>query len=429
MRERPHGWLPQILVLRRAGAMVAPCPFREVPFVRRVCLRLVLGRCARAQRIDYYPKLLCAVPFTRCAVPAARQVRCGARVLIGAALEMPRASSSRPFSSRRRGPAARAARHAAASHGQFHWRNDAYADFESFSRALVAARARTSARSGASARNRRSCPLARKGVHQRRHWEFFERCYEHLSAHRSTPYLSLDFSCGWRNAVPPHGDVIAERAGRAIASALFLATARLFYWQYWGATEHLPLLHSNAANYQAIEYADRARLQAFEGGAQGEHKLFRVCCPIEAFSAPGSPIQSSRAGGELLEPKPRGSRAMLNELCDHSPFKDMPKVRCGSGQVAIVTGGGSGFARESPHASRGRAKCDRRHQCAGGRARGQGDRSANSLPQTSRKAPTGKLVQAAGPSLEIVINQRRWNPPNKPYWKSRKASSTGFACT
>ena len=47
----------------------------------------------------------------------------------------------------------------------------------------------------------------------------------------------------------------------------------------------MPLLHFECCYYQAIEYAIRGGLQVFEGGAQGEHKLFRGLLPVETLSA------------------------------------------------------------------------------------------------------------------------------------------------
>ena len=37
--------------------------------------------------------------------------------------------------------------------------------------------------------------------------------------------------------------VLAQRAGRPIACALFLTDSRALYGRYWGAIEHVPLLH------------------------------------------------------------------------------------------------------------------------------------------------------------------------------------------
>ena len=170
---------------------------------------------------------------------------------------------------------------------QFHWQNDGYADFDDF---LVAhdARtgARTSARSAAACARRASrsagCAAPRSSG---RHWEFFERCYRRTyAAHRSSPYLNLEFFLRLGATLPRHTLLIlAERAGKPVAATLNIVTENRIFGRYWGAVEHVPLLHFECCYYQAIEFAIAHRLQVFEGGAQGEHKLFRGLLPVETL--------------------------------------------------------------------------------------------------------------------------------------------------
>jgi len=172
-----------------------------------------------------------------------------------------------------------------------------------------------------------SCRWLEGGAIERRHWEFFDRCYrDTYAAHRSTPYLSLDFSCGWAQRCPPTRRwLIAERAGRPIASALFLADRTTLYGRYWGATEHLPLLHFECCYYQAIEYAIAPVCRSFEAAHRASTKLFRGLLPVEAFSAHGSRIQNSRAPWRASSSaKPPGPRAMWTSYATISPFKDLP---------------------------------------------------------------------------------------------------------
>src|SRR5437588_173487 len=117
--------------------------------------------------------------------------------------------------------------------------------------------------------------------------------------------------------------VLAERGGKPIASALFLRDERALYGRYWGALEHVPLLHFECCYYQAIEYAIARGLAVFEGGAQGEHKLFRGLMPVESLSAHWlAHPQFSRAVEKFLETEGAGVARYVNELCEHSPFKD-----------------------------------------------------------------------------------------------------------
>jgi predicted N-acyltransferase len=63
-------------------------------------------------------------------------------------------------------------------------------------------------------------------------------------------------------------------------------------------------------------------LQVFEGGAQGEHKLFRGLLPVEAPSAHWlAHPKFARAVESFLEREGAGVARYVDELCEHSPFK------------------------------------------------------------------------------------------------------------
>jgi len=114
-------------------------------------------------------------------------------------------------------------------------------------------------------------------------------------------------------------------ASASIAASLLVRDAHTLYGRYWGSVEYVPLLHFECCYYQAIEYAIARGLQAFEGGAQGEHKLFRGLLPVEAFSAHWlAHPKFARAVEGFLEREAAGVTRYVDELCDHSPFKDLP---------------------------------------------------------------------------------------------------------
>jgi uncharacterized protein len=159
---------------------------------------------------------------------------------------------------------------------------------------------------------------------ERGQWEFFNRCYRKTYAeHRSSPYLSLEFFLRLGATMPDSmALVVAERAGRPIGAALFVRDEETLYGRYWGAIEHVPLLHFECCYYQAIEFAIAKRLQVFEGGAQGEHKLWRGLLPVEAPSAHWlAHPKFARAVEHFLEREGAGITRYVDELCEHSPFR------------------------------------------------------------------------------------------------------------
>ena len=237
---------------------------------------------------SYYPKLLSAIPFTPVRGP--RLLGKDKEVLVEAALDLARDTSSLHVlfpaedELRRCSDSGMMLRRTV----QFHWRNAGYTDFEDFLRRMNHARRKNIRQERRKVRDAGiSLSWLEGAAIQRQHWEFFNRCYRRTYAeHRSSPYLSLDFFLRIGSALPDNlALVIAERDRRPIASALFVKDQERLYGRYWGALEHVPLLHFECCYYQAIEYAIRHRLEVFEGGAQGEHKIFRGLLPVEALSA------------------------------------------------------------------------------------------------------------------------------------------------
>jgi predicted N-acyltransferase len=197
---------------------------------------------------------------------------------------------------------------------QFHWTNAGYADFDASSRRRATGGARSIRQERRRVREAGVTFRWLRGAEiGRRDWEFFERCYRRTyAAHRSKPYLNLEFFLRIGASLPEHMLLIlAERDGRPVAAALDLVADGVLYGRYWGAIEDIPLLHFEACYYQAIEFAITHRLERFEGGAQGEHKMFRGLMPVESLSAHWlAHPRFARAIEDYLEREPGALRAM-----------------------------------------------------------------------------------------------------------------------
>ena len=320
------GWLPQFVLVRRAGALVAAMPmFAKSHSYGEYVFDWAWADAHQRNGIDYYPKLLSAIPFTPVRGP--RLLGKPKELLIQAALELARDCSSLHvlFPAEDELPLLLGQGMMLRRTVQFHWRNAGYVDFDDFLGRMNHARRKNIRQ------ERRRVQEAGVSVRwlegraiERRHWEFFNRCYRRTYAeHRSSPYLSLDFFLRIGASMPENlGMVIAERAQRPIASALFVRDQERLYGRYWGAIEHVPLLHFECCYYQAIDYAIRHRLQVFEGGAQGEHKIFRGLLPVEGPSAHWlAHPRFAQAVETFLAREGAGITRYVDELCEHSPFK------------------------------------------------------------------------------------------------------------
>ncbi len=328
--SRRTGWAPRFLLLRRAGALAGAMPlFAKSHSYGEYVFDWAWADAHARHGVDYYPKLVSAVPFTP--VRGKRILAAGEgerRALVEAALEAAGGFSSLHvlFPEAPDAAALEARGLLMRRTVQFHWKNEGYADFEAFLARLTHAR-----RKNIRQERRR---VREAGVHlrrlegaeiERKHWEFFARCYRGTyAAHASTPYLNLDFFLRLGASMPQHTMlVLAERDGQPVASALFLRDSSTLYGRYWGAVAHIPLLHFECCYYQAIEHAIARGLRSFEGGAQGEHKLFRGLLPVETLSAHWlAHPRFARAIEQFLEREGAGMARYVDELSEHSPFKD-----------------------------------------------------------------------------------------------------------
>jgi predicted N-acyltransferase len=323
------GWQPQFLLLERDGVLAGAMPLFVKAHSRGEYVFDWAWADAYARHgLEYYPKLLCAVPFTPVCGPrllAADEATRGA--LAAAALAAAREFSSLHvlFAPQSEAQLLQDAGMLLRRTVQFHWINAGYADFEAFlarmshqRRKNIRQERRRVREAGISFRWLQGAQIGA------RDWEFFHRCYcNTYAAHGSRPYLSLEFFLRIGATMPEHTLlIVAERRGAPLAAAFNVATPDALFGRYWGALEHVPLLHFEACYYQAIEFAIAHGLQRFEGGAQGEHKLFRGLLPVETLSAHWlAHPRFASAIGDYLERETRGIARYVNELNEHTPFK------------------------------------------------------------------------------------------------------------
>ena len=321
------GWLPQFLLRHRAGALAGAMPlFAKSHSYGEYVFDWAWADAHERHGVEYYPKLLCAVPFTP--VRGQRILGEDKQVLIEAALQLARGTSSLHVLFPREDEAGLLAARGLMLRRtvQFHWTNEGYADFDAFLAALSHGKRKNIRQER---RRVREAGVTLRWLEgeaiERRHWEYFNRCYRRTyAAHRSSPYLDLEFFLRVGRAMPEHTLlVLAERDGGPVASALFFRDERRLYGRYWGATEHIPLLHFECCYYQAIEYAIARGLEVFEGGAQGEHKIFRGLLPVETLSAHWlAHPQFARAVESFLAREGAGVEAYVDELNERNPFSE-----------------------------------------------------------------------------------------------------------
>ncbi|TXI48953.1 MAG: N-acetyltransferase [Lysobacter sp.] len=139
----------------------------------------------------------------------------------------------------------------------------------------------------------------------------------------NSPALTLAFLRHLARAMPRALVLfLAEQAGDTIAGALCLRGGDTLYGRYWGATRVVPGLHFETCYYQGIDYCLREGLRRFEPGAQGEHKIDRGFLPTFVRSRHWiADPDFSAALGRWCEEEAAAVRAFERELQARSPFR------------------------------------------------------------------------------------------------------------
>lgn len=114
----------------------------------------------------------------------------------------------------------------------------------------------------------------------------------------------------------------ALKQEEAMAGALFYYDQNRIYGRYWGSRVFIPNLHFELCYYQGIDFCLERKLQVFEAGAQGEHKITRGFRPVKTTSAhkivhPGF----RKAIGDFIQEEKKEVARTMATLNDYLPFK------------------------------------------------------------------------------------------------------------
>lgn len=247
--------------------------------------------CHRAG-IDYYPKLLGAIPFS----PVGGQRLLGDPLAAGQLLDELSASLAQQGLSSLHINFTSPADDALLQGRdgwlqrlgcQYHWHNRGYRDFQDFLDAL-------SSRKRKQMRKERE-QVAGQGIefdwregHQlsEAEWDFVYLCYANTYRVRGQlPYLTRTFFSLLAERMPQMIRVVlARQGGRPVAMAFSLIGGDSLYGRYWGCLAEFDRLHFETCFYQGMEYAIAQGVQRFDAGAQGEHKLIRGFEPVITHS-------------------------------------------------------------------------------------------------------------------------------------------------
>ncbi len=330
-----NGWLPQHLVLTDDNGRINACTplYLKSHSYGEYVFDWSWAEAYERAGGRYYPKLLCAIPFTPvsgqrllthpdCSTENKKQLLTH---LLGHAEKIGVSSLHINFAEKDEWEMMQDLGMSGRIGHQYHWTNHHYDNFDDFLNTL-------------SSRKRKSIRKERKSVFengiklttlsgseiQEHHWDAFYDFYLDTSGRKwGHPYLNRDFFSLLGQRL---GDqtilVLALQDQHIVAGALNLKGKDTLFGRYWGCQEDYRFLHFEACYYQAIDYAIANQLKRVEAGAQGQHKIQRGYLPVETYSAHWIANPSFRnAVDDFLKHDQKVNRLEMQELMKLSPYK------------------------------------------------------------------------------------------------------------
>ncbi|MGQ0586387.1 MAG: GNAT family N-acetyltransferase [Gammaproteobacteria bacterium] len=327
------GWEPCHLVLEdAAGSLAAAMPlYRKRHSYGEFVFDFGWARAAQRLGLPYYPKLLCAIPFTPAAGP-----RLGARdgesraALVEAAS---RAWQTSALGSIHALFLDDGDAQACAGGGwlerhdvQFHWSRRGATSFEDFlgqlshsKRQKIRRERRRVAEAGIRFAHRRGDELSE--AQWARVYALYANTYEERG---QPPYLAPEFflDYGRRPGTPLRLVLGYDGGDEAMAVAITLAGGDTLYGRHWGCAEKYRGLHFETCYYQGIELCLAEGLSRFDAGTQGPHKLARGFEPVITRSAHRiADERLAAAVAEFLAGERTDVARRRERLAEHSAYR------------------------------------------------------------------------------------------------------------
>lgn len=243
---------------------------------------------------DYYPKLLCAVPFTPVTGPRLLSPDPGVRAgLLRAAIGV--CEANKLSSLHINFPEAEAWQDMGDNglllrqDQQFWFDNPGYQSFDDFLAQLSSNRRKVIRRERREVQSivdlKWICGDDLTPTHMDRLYAFINDTYERKWG-TGRPYLTRGF---FRRILETMREsivlVFAFQDGEAVAGAINFIGGDVLYGRQWGTLTDIPFLHFEVCYYQAIDFAIARGLKRVEAGTQGDHKLSRGYLPQPVYSA------------------------------------------------------------------------------------------------------------------------------------------------
>ena len=249
--------------------------------------------------LDYYPKLVSAIPFTPasgprlCVLDESKRTHITSLIKEGLeeiSIELGISSAHILLPEKKELTSYVDSGFSMRTSYSFHWFNNNYSDFDDFLKELTS-------RQRKNLRKERS-KIFDQNIHMERIpgediteelWDSFFKFYQITYLKRGMQaYLNLDFFHKISERLPKSLLLVIAKEAKTkghLAGALNFCDSKNLYGRYWGCLEEYDSLHFESCYYQGIEHCIEMKLNKFDPGVQGEHKIKRGFLPVETFSS------------------------------------------------------------------------------------------------------------------------------------------------
>ena len=290
------GWFPLIITVSKNDELIAgTCLYLKTNSYGEYIFDWSWADAWQKSGLKYYPKLLSAVPFTPATGP---KILCkeekrelAVHLIID---EVKKFATKEKISTihflyipemnlndyRKHGFSIRKTY-------QFHWRNNKYGDFNDFLMELKQKKRREIRRERKLLSKENLTIQMISGSEVEKYAGLMYDFYlSTIDKKWSADYLTKDFFSrifsSMQNSIVMF---IAFKNGHPVAATLNFQQGKKLFGRYWGSSEDIPNLHFELCYYRPIEYAIENKIELFEAGAQGEHKIQRGFIPSYTYSA------------------------------------------------------------------------------------------------------------------------------------------------
>lgn len=208
---------------------------------------------------------------------------------------------------------------------QFHWENRGYAHFDDFLADLRAPKRKQLKKERQALKDAGVEVLLLQGNDIT--LEHVDAMYRFYLANQSDKWGNAYLNRAWFETIhATYSDhlvmTLARRNGRWLGGTFNFRKDDHLYGRYWGASEHVDFLHFECCYYSLIDYAIAEKITLYEAGAQGEHKFLRGFATRSTFSAHDFVNANGRqAIADFLRRESKHVERTINAYNQQSPLK------------------------------------------------------------------------------------------------------------